>query len=159
MPLTKTKEELQEFEQVIAYCKIGDYSHWSVHVDIKQYYLGRVFVWAKRYDAQELTDLTFEEREELFTVILKELLEMYKVAEFNPDLMNYASLGNEMHHCHMHVVPRYKTARIFKGEEFIDEHIGKNFSQGNRAHKTLSTQVMDDLVYHLRTSLKKVQEA
>ena len=40
---------------------------------------------------------------------------------FQPDLFNYASLGNEIRHLHIHVVPRYKKQRIFQGIEFIDK--------------------------------------
>ena len=158
--LSKTQEELKEFEELVEYCKIGEYTHWNVHVDIKQYYLGRVFIWAKRYDAQELTDITFQEREELFSIILQDVLVMYKLAEFSPDIMNYSSLGNEMHHCHMHVVPRYKSPRIFEGEEFIDEFFGKNFGQGDdKANRILSSHLQDSLILHLKESLEKARKS
>ena len=64
-----SKTAMEEFVQKIQEDKIADYQHWSVHLDIKQYYLGRVFIWAKRVDAINLLDLTGDELLEMHSIL------------------------------------------------------------------------------------------
>lgn len=117
---------MDDFEKL----KIADCKYWSVYLHTNQYYLGRVYVWAKRDDAIDLMEATHEEIKELIEIgneIKRSLGEM-----FQPDLMNYSSLGNETNHLHVHIIPRYKSPREFDGIEFIDERWGKNPSPYNR---------------------------
>jgi diadenosine tetraphosphate (Ap4A) HIT family hydrolase len=39
---------------------------------------------------------------------------------FGPDHFNYAFLQNQDRHAHLHVIPRYASARVFAGIEFAD---------------------------------------
>ena len=50
--------------------KIKDYKHWAVYLHQNQYYLGRMYVWSKRENALDFSEMHQEEREELFVTIL-----------------------------------------------------------------------------------------
>ncbi len=104
---------------------LKEYTYWTVLVHNNQGYLGRSVVWCNREAAEELTDATEEEREELFLILadLKKALEQ----AFSPDVLNYAFLGNATKHLHCHVVPRYKETREFAGQKFEDRRWGHNY--------------------------------
>jgi len=104
---------------------VKQYKYWSVFAHENQSYLGRCVIWCDRVDALDLTDVTNEEREELFKV----LPEIKKAIEdaFGADWMNYSFLGNEMRHLHGHMVPRYSSEREFEGKKYTDELWGKNW--------------------------------
>ena len=109
--------------------KIKDYTYWTVFLHRNQCYLGRVYIWAKREDAIDFMEMTPEEREELFYVgqaVNKALGDL-----FQPDLMNYAALGNIETHLHLHVIPRYINHRIFDKVRFVDSRWGKNYAPYN----------------------------
>lgn len=48
---------------------------------------------------------------ELFVSLNREMLLICRVIErtFQPDLINYASLGNAIKHFHYHIIPRYES--------------------------------------------------
>jgi diadenosine tetraphosphate (Ap4A) HIT family hydrolase len=127
--------------------KIKDYNHWSVFIYQNQGYLGRCYVWCNRENALDLTDANLEEREELF-VILKELKQALTKA-FQPDLLNYLFLGNEIRHLHCHVIPRYENEREFEGKIFKDELWGHSY----RSDRSLSFS--DDLLEKIRLKIKE----
>jgi diadenosine tetraphosphate (Ap4A) HIT family hydrolase len=83
--------------------------------------LGRLYLWLKRDGIIDYDELTDAERDELL-----QLHRTFKKAlrQFQPDgPLNFAYLANEEshgHHCHYHLVPRYKEPRVFNGVEFID---------------------------------------
>lgn len=104
---------------------IKQYRHWSVYLHENQSYLGRCVIWCHAKDAQELTDATLAEQQELF-VILRNLKEAIKTT-FHPDWFNYTFLGNEIQHLHCHVIPRYAQPRMFMSIEFRDEFFGHNY--------------------------------
>jgi diadenosine tetraphosphate (Ap4A) HIT family hydrolase len=52
---------------------------------------------------------------------------------FAPDLYNHAFLMNEDRQVHLHIVPRYKTARMWEGEKFEDPHWGSLFGSELRS--------------------------
>jgi len=104
---------------------IKEYKYWTVLAHSNQGYLGRCVVWCKREAAEELTEATDKERQELF-LILAELKKALEQA-FKPDVFNYAFLGNKTKHLHCHVVPRYKEPREFAGQKFEDKKWGHNF--------------------------------
>jgi diadenosine tetraphosphate (Ap4A) HIT family hydrolase len=113
---------------------IREYKHWGVYLHKNQYFLGRVYIWAKREDAVDLMQMTTEEREELFDIgraVNNALSELFK-----PDLMNYAALGNISTHLHLHVIPRYSSSRTFAGQKFVDERWGKNYAPYNYDFET-----------------------
>lgn len=147
--------DIDAFAQKIESDKIAVYEHWSVHVDIKQYYLGRVFVWAKRPEASNLFTITQEEHLEFYS-ILQDLKKMYD-ATFCPDELNVAFLGNEMPHCHGHIVPRYKTAREFMGVTFEDENWGQNYSRPNAKKFKIDQLVHENIREKLKFILNNVR--
>lgn len=104
---------------------IKNYTYWGVYIHHNQGYLGRCVIWCNREDAQDLTDATYEEREELFQI----LTTLKKATEdcFNPDWLNYAFLGNETAHLHGHFIPRYAEPREFIGVTFTDKLYGHNY--------------------------------
>lgn len=124
-----------------------DYQYWHVAVHPNQGYLGRCVVWCKRSDALDLADATLEEQKELFS-ILKELREAAKKA-FQPDLFNYAFLGNIERHLHGHFIPRYASPREFEGRTFTDERWGQNWQPDE------SFEVSQELWEAVRSKLKE----
>lgn len=114
-PLCNIKKELV----------IKKYKYWTLFINPNQCYLGRCKIKLNRHII-DLFDASQKERDELNKIIpklrnaLKEL--------FNPDLFNYASLGNHIRHLHIHFIPRYRRKRKFKNIEFKDKRWGKNFT-------------------------------
>lgn len=109
---------------------VKEYQFWSVQVHQDQAYLGRCVIWCKRQDAEDLTDATAEEQQELFTV-LQEVRSATKKA-FEAEWFNYTFLGNETRHLHGHFIPRYSSLREFGGVTFTDEQWGKNPYKGQK---------------------------
>lgn len=105
-----------EFEDVW----VKNYAYWNLQVHTNQYYLGRSILKLKRH-VVDITEMNMDEREELFNQVLPEVKNALDEL-FNPDLYNYASLGNSCPHLHFHVIPRYKSNRTFNGRDFVDEN-------------------------------------
>lgn len=106
--------------------KIQEFNHWILYLHECQSYLGRVFLLARLSSGRDLMDIQGEEREEFFHIgnTLKKGLGLL----FSPDKMNYAALGNVFDALHVHVIPRYKTKRLFEEIEFVDTRWGKNYA-------------------------------
>lgn len=71
-------------------------------------------------------------------------------ALFNPDQMNYAFLMNVDAQVHLHVIPRYATARRWRDLVFEDVHWGSAFGHEQQvldsdALTALAGQVRDEL--------------
>lgn len=118
-----------DYEQL----KIKEYKLWTLYLNEYQCYLGRVFLVANRKDADDFIEMTQAEREEFFS-IAKEVNRALKKL-FEPDLMNYASLGNVFRHLHVHIIPRYEKERIFNGTTFKDKRWGSNYAPYDREFK------------------------
>ena len=111
---------------------VKKYPSWTLYLSAEQYYLGRCYVWLKRFGKmQRITDLTHNEWIELFDSVLP----AYEGALdrlWMPGHMNYAWLGNEFiehnGHGHMHLIPRYGRPVHFAGHEFRDDRWGKNYA-------------------------------
>jgi diadenosine tetraphosphate (Ap4A) HIT family hydrolase len=110
--------------------KIKEFKYWDLYLHQNQCYLGRSVIWLKREGVTDLMELPVEEQTELF-VIGKQVKEVLTKL-FQPDLFNWASLGNITNHLHLHVIPRYKRVRNFDGTDFIDERWGQNYSPYNK---------------------------
>lgn len=133
---------------------LAEYKHWYAILDIKQYYLGRLFLYAKREGATDMVEINQEERDELWE-ILRYIKDVVYPKTWKPDIINYAFLGNEVQHCHLHIIPRYKSDReiTINEELFKDENYGHNYSNPNTkaTRKRLpSTQAI------IRNELKRV---
>ena len=101
-----------------------------------------------------MVELNQEERDELWE-ILRYIKYVVYPKTWKPDIINYAFLGNEVQHCHLHIIPRYKSDReiTINEELFKDENYGHNYSNPNTkaTRKRLpSTQAI------IRNELKRV---
>lgn len=119
---------------------IKEFKHWTVYLHNNQFYLGRVYIWAKRKDAFDFFDMTKDELKEYFK-IGKELRRGFKKL-FNPDMYNYATLANVARHLHTHVIPRYKEKRKMFGVTFIDKRWGKNYAPQDEDFKITEEVLM-----------------
>jgi diadenosine tetraphosphate (Ap4A) HIT family hydrolase len=99
-------------------------SYWRVTLNENQYYLGRCMIILKRHleDPIQLSKMEVEEIIDLTVKCVKVLREM-----FNPNLFNYAMLGNIVRHVHLHVIPRYSSERTYDGLKFIDGNWGGHY--------------------------------
>jgi len=128
---------------------IKDYNHWGVTLFENQYYLGRNIIFLKRHAVDFFTDITEEERDEFFNItkmVRSSLKELY-----NPDLFNYATLGNEVNHLHWHIIPRYKDEREINGVIFKDENWGKNYAPYNKNFK-----IEDEILLRIRNDISNI---
>ena len=113
------------------FCNLGkneilkEYNFWRITLHQSQYYPGRCRIILKRH-VEDLTEITFDEREELFEILIK--LKKVLVNIFNVDLFNYTCAGNLCPHLHIHIIPRYNHEVEFDGFVFKDELWGKNHS-------------------------------
>jgi diadenosine tetraphosphate (Ap4A) HIT family hydrolase len=106
--------------------EIVRFRHWTIYVHQQQTYLGRCYIWSHRIRLIDLMDLTPIEREELFAIGFE--LRTALTQLFQPDLFNWASLGNVTTQCHVHLIPRYSEERQFDGLTFIDTRFGMNYA-------------------------------
>lgn len=108
--------------------KIKEYHHWDLFLDKRQYpYIGRCYAWAKRPNADLITDMNTSELLELFMQVIPSWDDAVK-ALFTRDRPNVAILGNEAPHLHAHLIPRYSTPRTFHGIEFVDPNPKGNYA-------------------------------
>lgn len=128
--------------------RIEEFKHWVAYLHTNQYFLGRTYIWSKRQGLVDLMDTTTEEREELFGIggLLKNALQEL----FQPDLFNWASLGNLSQQCHVHVIPRYAQARSFAGLSFHDGRWGQNYAPYDYGFK-----VSADVLYQIKNAIEK----
>jgi diadenosine tetraphosphate (Ap4A) HIT family hydrolase len=63
---------------------------------------------------------------------------------FSPDLFNYASLGNVFKRLHIHIIPRYKSSRVFCDKVFTDINWGRNYAPYNK-NFSVDAEVYDSL--------------
>ena len=126
---------------------LKEFNNWYAVVDLKQYYLGRMFLYAKREDASDMVELNEDEVSELWK-ILKFIKNIVYPNTWAPDIINYAFLGNEVQHCHLHIVPRYKKEREINGVTFKDENYGHNYSNPN----TKSSRIRDSETHSIITN-------
>ena len=129
---------------------IKEYKHWKLFLDQNQYpYLGKCYAWAKRANADLVTDMNQEEREELFETIIP----AWKTAIENlygTIRPNVAILGNLSPHLHAHLVPRCKIPRTIHGIEFIDP-----IPQGFLLPPVLNKEVPLEIIVKIRDEIKK----
>ena len=144
--LKKLKKNKNTFLKKVENDILKEYKYWYAILDIKQYYLGRIFLYAKRPTATNMISLNKNEREELWS-ILKKIKKIYKKT-FNPDILNFAFLGNDVQHCHLHIIPRYKTQRIINGVKFKDENYGHNYSRPNASSFKINDYT-HELIYQI----------
>lgn len=69
---------------------------------------------------------------------------------FQPDQFNYALLMNADAQVHLHVVPRYRTERVWGGRTFPDPHFGELYG---REHLFLPAAELAELASAIRARL------
>lgn len=105
--------------------KIKDYKYWELYLNDPHYYLGSVYLWAKRSDNVDFLDIIEEEKQEFFEIakdVKRVLKDLFRVDKFN-----IVNLQNKINHLHVHIIPRYSSPRIFEGFTFVDENYGRMF--------------------------------
>lgn len=112
---------MSDFSQAL----IKQYKYWGVYLAENQGYLGRCVIWCDREDAEDLSEATPEEREELFMILGD--LRAAATKAFQSDWVNYTFLGNSTRHLHGHFVPRYAHEKEFAGMVFKDDRWGHSY--------------------------------
>lgn len=69
-----------------------------------------------------------------------------------PDRFNYASLGNNEAHLHIHVIPRYEKERRFADHVFKDARWGKNPFPYDKAY-ALAPETLESIRTALSSAL------
>ncbi len=126
------------------------YDNWTVFVNLNQEHLGRCIVKLNRHIV-DFFKITEEERKELFGTVVPELKESLNKA-FDPDLFNYASLGNCVRHLHLHVIPRYKDEREFEGVVFRDKNWNNDYKPYDKEFE-VSEDVRHSIAAELRDNI------
>jgi diadenosine tetraphosphate (Ap4A) HIT family hydrolase len=129
---------------------IKEYEHWRVGLHSNQVYLGRSVVVLKRHE-EDFFDTTQEEQKE-FLEIGKQMRDALREA-FDPDLLNYSTLGNEVRHVHWHLVPRYERPVEFDGMIFEDKMRGKNWTPYDKGF-LLPKKNLFDIRDQIKSALK-----
>lgn len=105
--------------------------YWDVYISERGgNNLGRLYFWLHRDGIIDYDDLSGDELDELqkFYRCFKQVLR--KLFQYDGPL-NFAYLANEEsheHHCHYHVVPRYRESRSFREVLFTDTSWGKQWT-------------------------------
>jgi len=114
--------------------RIHSGTYWDTYVsDRGGNNLGRIYFWLKRDGIIDYDDLTDDERMELLQLYGTFKRALRRLFNFDGPL-NFCYLANEEwhgHHCHYHVIPRYKEKREFMGVIFEDIAWGKLFISKN----------------------------
>jgi diadenosine tetraphosphate (Ap4A) HIT family hydrolase len=92
-------------------------AHWRIAINRNQNLLGKTMVILRRHE-ESVARLSPDEWRELGGEI--EWLTGRLREAFAPDHFNYAFLQNQDRHVHLHVIPRYATARGIAGVGFDD---------------------------------------
>jgi diadenosine tetraphosphate (Ap4A) HIT family hydrolase len=118
---------LMDYEKL----KIKSYKYWDLYLHENQCYIGRVFALLKdERGVDDFLAIKGDVRDEFF-MIGQEVKRALKTL-FKPDKINYAALSNTSEAIHVHIVPRYKEAREFRGMTFTDTRWGKNYAPYDR---------------------------
>lgn len=129
---------------------IKEYKNWDLFLHENQYYLGRCYIWSKNNNNIDLLDINKKELLELIEILKK--IRFSLLEAFEPDKINYSSLGNITNHLHIHLIPRYKTQRTFLGKNFEDQNWGENYSPYNKNYKideSLKIKIINEILKRL----------
>lgn len=127
------------------FCKlIKDKSNASFIIDFGKTYA--VLNWDQRFPGRSILvikdhhdDLSEIDQNHL-SFVMKDLQVLAKAIKktFNPDRMNYCSLGNVVSHTHFHLIPRYKSEPTWGGPPDFIEHPEK---QTDEFYKSLAEKI------------------
>ena len=121
---------------------------WTIAVNRNQCLLGKLILVARR-EVLRVDQLTNEEWSSLHVQIgrMRGALD----ESFSPDQINYAFLMNQDAQVHLHVVPRYRSARQWNGLVFEDPCFGQVFGTEQRV---LAPPQLATLAQEIRTRLR-----
>ena len=125
---------------------IDDSEFWTIYIHPNQSYLGRCFAVLNRH-AEDFFDITGDEMKDYFSIAKKLRDAVQKI--FQPDMLNYAILGNDKRHVHMNFVPRYSSSRNFGGLVFEDKRWGENYSPYDKSFK-----IPEKTLFAIRDTIK-----
>ncbi|MBU1557387.1 hypothetical protein KKC45_00270 [Patescibacteria group bacterium] len=127
--------------------KIKGFKYWDLYLHKNQFpYIGRCYAWAKNNKADKINDMTKEEQNELFEIIIPRWNNSIEKS-FGKQRPNIACFGNTSPHLHWHFIPRYNKKIIFKGEPFIPVNPGKNYAPYPKTNMDSETlQEIKDLI-------------
>lgn len=107
---------------------LKEYNYWKLILSAKQYpYVGRCKALCKRDGAEHITSMTYEEREELFSIVLPEWERAVNKLS-SPHKINFSILGNTNPHLHAHLIPRYNKKVVLYEEVFEDPNPTGNYA-------------------------------
>jgi diadenosine tetraphosphate (Ap4A) HIT family hydrolase len=92
-------------------------AHWRVALNLNQNLLGKTIVVLTRHE-EDVTRLAADEWDALRVVVARHVARLR--AAFEPDHVNYAFLQNQDRHVHLHVIPRFASARVVGEQTFED---------------------------------------
>lgn len=96
---------------------ITEGQYWRLVLNHNQNLLGKCFLAMRRH-VEEIHNIAEDEWLELHREITAATNAL--ALAFDPDHFNYAFLQNQDRHVHLHVIPRYASARMFAGRQFED---------------------------------------
>lgn len=97
---------------------------WTAAVNRNQNLLGKTMLVCRR-PVDSVAALTADEWQDLHRQIGRLAAALDSL--FRPDQYNHAFLMNVDAQVHLHVVPRYRDARVWHGRTFTDPHFGTLF--------------------------------
>ncbi len=131
--------------------KIKDYKYWELYLEYPHYYLGSIYLWAKRNDDIDFLETTKEEQKEFFKIaknVKQVLIDLFEVDKFN-----IVNLQNKVNHLHVHIIPRYNSPRILKNFKFVDKNWGKMFYPYDEKVK-VPEKILLDIITKIKGRLK-----
>ena len=120
---------------------------WRIIVNQDQNLLGKCFIALYRHE-EDLFHLRQLELNELWSLAAKARGALREL--FQADHFNFAFLGNNDRHLHMHIVPRYRGTRFFAGLVFDDKAWGHHY---DLIPRRVPPEVAAQLVVALREKL------
>jgi diadenosine tetraphosphate (Ap4A) HIT family hydrolase len=96
---------------------LAETMNWRTALNTNQQLLGQAIIVLRRHE-ESVAALTADEWIDLRSGLIRMTTALDKA--FQPDHYNYAFLQNQDRHVHLHVFPRYATARWIAGAEFTD---------------------------------------
>jgi diadenosine tetraphosphate (Ap4A) HIT family hydrolase len=131
---------------------LSSYEHWTTYLHPSQAYLGRSYIALNREGYLDpYRDTTKAEKYELDVAVNDIYVALMKL--YKPDKFDYTNFGNEWKHCHLHVIPRYKTPREVNNEKFEDNNWGGNYSPYEK-NSEISAQTFDIIKGAIKSELR-----
>ena len=96
---------------------LGETLYWRTALNTNQQLLGQAIIVLRRHE-ESVAALTADEWIDLRSELIRVTSALDQA--FQPDHYNYAFLQNQDRHVHLHVFPRYATARRIGGAQFTD---------------------------------------